>query len=156
MLPVLLVLLLTGMSWVTAPAQTAYVTNIFTNTVSVINTETNTEVTTIPVGSSPIAVAAAPNGTRVYVANQNSGNVSVINTATNTVIATVPVGIGPSGVAITPDSTRAYVTNQASGNVSVINTATNTVTATIPTSGSCPFGIVITTPASTGGGNNSS
>lgn len=67
-------------------------------------------------------------------------------------ITTIVVGFYPSGVAITPDSTRAYVTNQASGNVSVINTATNTVTATIPTSGSCPFGIVITTPASTGGG----
>jgi YVTN family beta-propeller protein len=44
---------------------------------------------------------------------------------------------------VTPNGASVYVTNQASGTVSVINTATNTVTANIPTSGSCPFGIVI-------------
>lgn len=143
LLPVLLILLLTGMSWSTTAAQTrAYVTNFFSDTVSVINTTNNTLVTTIPVGSHPIAVATTPDAARVYVANQNSANVSVINTATNAVIATVAVGIGPSGVAITPNGTRAYVTNQGSDTVSIINTATNTVVTTVPV-GVAPFAVVI-------------
>ena len=142
-LPVLLILLLTGMSWSTTAAQTsAYVTNFFSDTVSVINTTNNTLTTAVSVGSHPIAAATTSNGNRVYVANQNSASVSVINTATNTVIATIPVGIGPSGVAIT-DGGRVYVTNQGSDTVSVINTTTNVVTAVVSTNGVCPFGIAI-------------
>jgi YVTN family beta-propeller protein len=121
---------------------TAYVANTGSDTVSVIDT-TSFAVTTINVGDGPIALAVTPGGTRVYVANQLSNNVSVINTADNTVI-TIPVGYFPSGVAITPDGASVYVTNQGSGYVSVIATATNTVTHIIPTTGSCPFGIVIT------------
>lgn len=122
----------------------AYVANSSSDTVSVIDTTSNTVTATIAVGDAPIALAVTPDGTRVYVANQRSHNVSVINTADNTVITTVAVGFFPSGVAITPNGASVYVTNQGSGNVSVISTATNTVTAVIPTSGSCPFGIAIT------------
>src|SRR5262245_9876713 len=82
----------------------AYVSNgsDSSNSVSVINTATNTVVATIPVGTTPWGVAITPDGAFAYVANQSSGTASVINTATNTVVATVPVGTGPRGVAITP------------------------------------------------------
>ncbi len=118
-----------GLGTATAQAQTrAYVANR-SNTVSVIDTATNTVVATIPVGQGPWEVAITPDGTRAYVTNAFSNTVSVIDTATNTVVATIPVGA--LGVAITPDGTRAYVTNGSSA-VSVIDTATNTVVATIP------------------------
>jgi YVTN family beta-propeller protein len=114
----------------------AYITNSGSNTVSIIDTTTNTVTTTVPVGIDPCGVAVTPNGQSVYVANTGSNNVSVIDTATNQVTATVPVGINPHGVAVTPDGQSVYVTN--SGNysghdntVSVINTATNTVIATV-------------------------
>src|SRR5256885_2255641 len=128
----LLLLMGAGLDTATAQAQTrAYVTNIISNTVSVIDTATNTVVATIPVGLAPLGVAITPDGTRAYVAN-GSNIVSVIDTATNTVVATIPVGVeaGPVGVAITPDGTRAYVANILSNTVSVIDTATNTVVAT--------------------------
>ncbi|WP_415803453.1 YncE family protein, partial [Bacillus albus] len=88
------------------------------NTVSVIDTATNTVLTTITVGRAPNGVAITPNGTRVYVANQRDDNVSVIDTAINTVIDTVSVGDRPLSVAITPDGTRAYVTNAGDDTVS--------------------------------------
>ncbi len=72
-----------------------YVANAGANSVSVINTGTNTLVATIPVGSNPVNLAVTPDGTRVYVTNAESNSVSVINTTTNTVIATVPVGSNP-------------------------------------------------------------
>src|SRR5262244_2845507 len=55
----------------------AYVTNSASNTVSVIDTATNTVVATVPVGSVPLGVAITPDGTRAYVANPGSGTVSV-------------------------------------------------------------------------------
>jgi len=112
-----------------ARAQTfAYVTNVFSNTVSVIDTASNTVVATVAVGSGPIGVAITPDGARAYVANLFDNTVSVIDTAKKTVVATVALGTGPFAVAITPDGTRAYVTG---GPVSVIDTASNTVVATV-------------------------
>jgi YVTN family beta-propeller protein len=83
----------------------AYVTNSGSNTVSVIDTATNTVVVTLPVSGGLVAIT--PDGTHAYVANSFrqtsfSGSVSVIDTATNTEVATVPVGSRAFGVAITP------------------------------------------------------
>ena len=50
-----------GLSTVTAQAQTqAYVTNNGSNTVSVIDTATNTVVATIPIGGEPLGIAITP------------------------------------------------------------------------------------------------
>jgi YVTN family beta-propeller protein len=110
----------------------------------VIDTATNTVMTTVPVGSFPfVGVAITPDGTHAYVANGGSNNVSVIATATNTLVATLAVGSGPSGVAVTPDGAHVYVANRVPNNVSVIDTATNTVeAATIPV-GNLPIGVGI-------------
>ena len=48
----------------------------------------------------------------------------------------------PVGVAVSPDGSRAYVTNYGSGTVSVINTGNNTVGSTI-TVGTQPFGVAV-------------
>ena len=95
-------------------AQTrAYVANQFDNTVSVIDTATNTVVASILVGDAPHGIAVTPNGAFAYVANLSSNNVSVISAATNSVVATVAVGSLPVAVAITPNGAFAYVTNLA-------------------------------------------
>src|SRR5437870_480462 len=53
-----------GLGTATAQAQTrAYVTNSISNSVSVIDTATNTVVATIPVGFEPVGVAITPDGT---------------------------------------------------------------------------------------------
>ena len=81
---------------ITPDGTRAYVTNRRRDTVSVIDTATNTVIgTPIPVGNSPVGVAVTPDGTRAYVTNQLDDTVSVIDTATNTVIATIPVGSRP-------------------------------------------------------------
>jgi YVTN family beta-propeller protein len=108
-------------------AQNAYITNQDSNTVSVINTATNTVTATIPIGVvEPNAVAVSPDGSKVYVTIPGSNTVLVIDTATNTVIATIPVGRAPQGVAVSPDSSKVYVANPGDDTVSVIATATNT------------------------------
>lgn len=75
-----------------------YIVNKGNNTVSVINTTTNTVIATIPVGASPDQVTILPDGTFAYVTNQVDNTVSVIDIATNMVIATIPGFNGPTGI----------------------------------------------------------
>ncbi len=91
--------------------------NVLSYTVSVINTATNTVITTIPAGFNPFGVAITPNGARVYVTNYGSNTVSVIDTAPNTVIATVPSGACPFAIAITPSAPTATPSVTVSGRV---------------------------------------
>ena len=132
---------------VTPDGKHVYVANNASNTVSVIETASNTVVATVlGVGGFPLEVAITPDGKHAYVANESShNNVPVIATATNTVVDTVPVGEAPVGVAVTPDGKHVYVANRNSANVSVIATASNTVVATIPV-GTQPFDVAIVPP----------
>ena len=116
------------------PAQAqpfAYATNRHVDSVSVIDTATNTVVgAPILVGANPAGVAITPDGTRAYVTVTGFGfsNVTAIDTDPsspnfNTVVG-APILVEPiprgRGVAITPDGTRAYVTHGLG--VSVIDT----------------------------------
>jgi YVTN family beta-propeller protein len=112
-----------------------YVANQVDNTVSVIDTSTNTVVATVPVGaapfSSPVSVAVNPTGVLVYVTNAGEDTVSVIYAPTNRVIANVAVGRSPFGLAVDPTGTRVFVGNDMGASVSVIDAATNTIAATV-------------------------
>ena len=63
---------------------TAYVVNSGSNTVTPVDTTTNTSGTPIAVGNMPEGVAITPNGTTAYVTNFGDGTVTPINTSTNT------------------------------------------------------------------------
>ena len=110
-------------------------------------------------GTSPQAVAIAPDGKHAYVTsilrsatdlegNVGDGTVSVIATATGKVSAPIPVGKEPGTVAIAPDGKHAYVTSldgtSGEGTVSAITTATGKVSARIP--GADAPGAVVITP----------
>jgi YVTN family beta-propeller protein len=105
----------------------AYVPNCLDDTVSVIDTATNTVVDTVPVGRNPMAAAVHPDGSRVYVVESYLNHVSVISTATNTVVARVEVQEDPRGLAVHPDGSRVYVAGSWNSRLSILSTATNTV-----------------------------
>lgn len=120
----------------------AYFANFMSNSVSVVDTNTNIVAQTISTPNGAVGVAYTPDGSKVYVTGfSTSNNVTVIDTATNTVEATIAVGDNPIGIAINPAGTKAYVTNYVGNTVSVINLADNTVSGTI-TVGTSPFGMV--------------
>ena len=75
------------------------------NNVSVIDTETNAVIVTIPVGNDPSQVAVGPNGRLVYVSNNGNANVAIIDTGTSTVLTSVSVGNSPEGLAVDPTGT---------------------------------------------------
>lgn len=124
-------------------AATLYCANVYDNSVSVIDTSTNTVTTTITDKSilGPFTIALTPDGKSLYVNNYgnplfpnrtDSNTVTVIDTATKAVTKVIPVGSSPSGLAITPNGKYAYVANYAShGTVSVIDVQAGTVIQTL-------------------------
>ncbi len=114
----------------------AYIATHGANTVSVVDTSTNTIVDTITLpgpnageGGGLEGVAITPDGKFVYVANV-SGLVSVINTVNDHVIATITIPGGAYGLAASPDGQSVYVTSPAANAVSQVAVPTNTVVNT--------------------------
>src|ERR1017187_3312582 len=110
--------------------------------VFVINTATNTMITSIIVSTNGQtgALCVSPDGTKVYVSGWTE--ISIINTATTTVSAVIPVNA--SGIAVSPDGSKIYVTNgdNSNGTLNVIETATNTISASIPV-GASPTAVIV-------------
>jgi YVTN family beta-propeller protein len=136
------------------PAGTrVYVSNHENNTMSVIDTTTNSVIATVGVGSYPAGVAVNPDGTRVYVANGGccyptyGANISVIDTSTNTVVATIGGFLGwfgaAGGIAVSPSGTMLYVNGQYESLVYAVDTSTNSVVAKIPVEPT-PIGVAVT------------
>ena len=119
-----------------------YVTNEFSNTVSVINGVTATKEDTITVGNFPYAVATNPFTNRVYVTNRGSDTVSIIDGSTNSKLHNVTVGHSPVGIAVNPTANWIYVTNINSGTVSVIDGITNKITNNIAVN-KAPYSIAV-------------
>lgn len=123
----------------------AYVSDAGAESVSVIDTSSNTVVDTAAVGITPQTVASTPTGNQVYVANSLEGTVSVLDTATDTTAATLSVPF-PSGIAFAPDGSLAYISAQITSEVGpavkVIDTATHGSVAAVPV-GVCPNDVAI-------------
>ena len=78
-----------------------YATLPAANSVAVINTDTNTVISTIAVGSDPVDLAISPDGTRLYVANSGSttAGVGVVDLTTLTALPSLPTPFAPGTIA---------------------------------------------------------
>lgn len=111
----------------------AYISNAAGQSVTILDTATDTVVFTVPINTSVSGVGVSPDGNRVYVTRSSgSSNVAVIDTDPSSsnfrqVITIVSLtGNNAQGITVSPDGTRAYVANSSSSFASVIDTATNT------------------------------
>src|SRR5919106_1657348 len=134
-----------------------YVVNEFSNTVSVIDTNTDTVKSTtklddITVGKSPVGIAVNPSANWIYVTNLDDGTVSVIDGITKDVIKTLSVGKTPYGIAVNPLSNQIYVTDIITNMVTVIDGETNEISTKIPV-GKRPTGLAIDIPDKKGENN---
>jgi YVTN family beta-propeller protein len=121
-----------------------FVAGYGTNSLYVINTNTQVVTAVVPVDSHPIAVAQAPAVQKVYVANEGNsasgGSVSVVDTVSNTVANTVCLGGGAPPCSIGPipvwavaraDSGQVYVLDK-NGTIYAIDTGSDSVVASLP------------------------
>ena len=111
---------------------TVYVANNQSNTVSVIDGNTDSVTATIGVGSGPSAISLDPSTDTIYVSNSGGDTVSVIDGATNKVVGTITIGSQPGAIAVDPNTDTVYIVGGwYSSTCWVIDGATDTVTATI-------------------------
>jgi len=107
-----------------------YCANVSSNSVTVIDGQTNSVITTITAGSEPHALVWNSQNNKIYCAN-GSNSVTVIDGQTNSVITTITVGSEPYALVWNSQNNRIYCTNSASNNVTVIDGQTNSVITTI-------------------------
>ena len=114
-----------------------YVANQFSNSVTVIDGNTNTIETTIQVDNFPYDLEVNPYNNRIYVTNRGSNTVSVIDGSTNQRLSNINVGDSPVGISINPSDNRIYVTNlgKESSSLSIIDGISNKVTGTVQLNG---------------------
>lgn len=91
--------------------------------VSVIDTDANRVVATIPVHKLPYLIEVDSAGHRAYVANSGSNTVSVIDLDRRREIAVAGTGEQPGLVRVSPDMRSLVVTNRRSGSVSIFSIA---------------------------------
>lgn len=114
--------------------QQVFVANSTNDTVSVIDTITNTVTTTISLqgNTQPQSVTFSPDGSLVFVCCKGTNEVVVLSATTDSFITAIPIqGQDPYFTAFTPDGSKAYVTCFTSNSVSVIDVASLSVFSVI-------------------------
>ncbi len=95
-----------------------YVENANSNTISVIDIETNSLVRNIAVGDSPHDLKISKDQQVLYSTDTDSGTISIIDTTTNTLIDQIVTGVTAHGIAIFNDTL--YVGDVFGGKVLII------------------------------------
>lgn len=123
----------------TPPACTrnAYVSNSFSNSVSIIDTDTHKVVATVPTGAAPVNPTFTPDRRKVYVSNSQADTLTVIDVATHQTTSLPAGGKSPSGLAFSADGAILYVSFigdlfVAPGSVRSIELSTGKASAPIP------------------------
>jgi YVTN family beta-propeller protein len=99
-----------------ADGSKVYAANTDEATVSVIDPNSKTVLTTIAVGEAPVGAWTAGNG-KMYVDNETSKTVSEIDVATDVVTATIDLGFKPGYVAYSDHHSELWVSDADNGSI---------------------------------------
>ena len=115
-----------------------YVANLFSDDVTVIDTDTENVSTTLAVGTDPLGVGINPVNGEIYVANSSNDTVSVFDAANNLVTTIAGVGTTPVSVTYHPINDEMYVVAAGSNEIFPIEAGTHNLLASIAT-GNSPY-----------------
>lgn len=115
-----------------------YVANLFSDDVTVIDTDTESVSTTLGVGTDPLGVGINLVNGEIYIANSSDNTVSVFD-ATNNLVTTIG-GVGTTPVSVTyhPINDEMYVVAAGSNEIFPIESGTHNLLASIAT-GNNPY-----------------
>ena len=111
--------------------QRAFVANIRSNSVSVINLGTDTLEKIIPTGKGAEGIALSANGKEVWVTNRSDDTVTILNTVTMAIMNTLVSKEFPIRAKTTSNGKYALISNAKTGDVSVFNAEDKTLVKTI-------------------------
>jgi len=141
----------------------AYVTNEDSQNLSVIDTQTDSVVATLAVGTRPRGVKVSPDGRTVYVAlsgspkcppsmpdeeceklkaDKTKDGIAEVDVVARRVRRVLPGGSDPEQFDITNDGKRLYISNEDAGSASVVDVAKGTIDTTVKV-GAEPEGVRI-------------
>lgn len=120
---------------VSPDARLAFVSNLQSKTVSVIDLAARKKLRDLVAGDEPEGIALTPDGRELWVANRAGNEVVVFSTADYRILARVKVGSFPIRIAISPDGRTAVTSNHKAGDLTVIDVARRAVTRTVKVSG---------------------
>ncbi len=110
----------THMVHMTPDGTRAYVANIGSNNITIMDVATQNVITHIPVGKEPEGLALHPSGKYVYVANQGDNNLYVMSTESHEILWRRRLGTVPIRAVFTPDGKYCLVPNRESHDLSVV------------------------------------
>ena len=113
----------------------AYVANMGSGTVSVIDLVAGEKIADLEVGDTPEGLALSQDGSTLWVADRDNALLYAIDTRSFETLAEIPVGNFPIRVAISPDGETVVTSNYADGSLTLIDAASRTVSRTITVSG---------------------
>ena len=105
--------------------QTLVTVNTDSNSVTLVDTATNTVITEIEVGSDPRTVAITPDGTLALVTLRGDNALAIVDLAARQLVAVHPVGHMPYGVVT--DGRRAYISCFADDQIAILDLETGLI-----------------------------
>ena len=99
----------------------AYITNIESGTISVIDYATSQIIETIYCGKGTQSIDITADGSEIWVTNTNENTVSIINARKNKLVKKLRTGKEPMGLKFSVDGRYCLVTNLKDGSISVFN-----------------------------------
>jgi YVTN family beta-propeller protein len=112
---------LSHMVAVDAVRNRAYVTNIVSGSLSVLDLGTRKLTTVVPTGAGTEGLAVRPGSGEVWVTNREENTLAVVDPASLTVTRRIPTGDFPLRVRFTEDGRLCLVTNGLASSVSVVD-----------------------------------
>jgi YVTN family beta-propeller protein len=112
--------------------KTAYTANIWSNSITAVDTAEYKLLYHIPVPERPEGMAFSPDGGLMYCVCREARSVAVVDCMQGKMIDQIKTGHGPVRVVITPDGSRLCIPLFHSAAVEIADTATRKVTQTFP------------------------
>jgi YVTN family beta-propeller protein len=100
---------------------TAYVTNINSGSISVIDLNSDKVIKIIPCGLGRKGIDITPDGSEIWVTNTNENLITVINTTNNQITNTISSGNESLKLKFSIDGKYCFVTNATDGTIDIFN-----------------------------------
>lgn len=107
---------------VTPDERRAFVSNLGSRNVAVIDLARRAKIADLSAGEEPEGIALTPDGRELWVANRGDDTVMVFDAATLKPLATIQVGDMPIRVAVSPDGSTVVTSNFLAGSLTLIDT----------------------------------
>lgn len=109
----------------------AYVGDVASSSVSVINTTGWSAMRKVSVGRRPTAIAVAQGTNHAFVVDTQGNRVAMLDAKSGSVIRRTPVGTDPVAIAVDDGTQRVFVANYRARDVSVLDTQTGAIVKTV-------------------------